>query len=251
MKMNLKGYQWGIVLGMMILIIACKKPEERTCWKGAGEYAEIEYAVDSIRAFHLNKNIKYRFYQDNERKIVVKGGENLIQQVAIDNRDNVLYATNLNNCHFLRNPSDRVEVEIHYPHYDRIYVDPTDSVVFENTITGYNLDIEIRNGGGSLIIDTDLKNKLTLVVSFGAGDFTLSGKAKDAELKIQNNGSANCVDFRATYIFLYQNSTADFFANLDDVLTLAIIDGTGDVFHLGIPKNLTIEGEGNGQLIKL
>ena len=144
-----------------------------------------------------------------------------------------------------------LKLKIHYPHYERIYVDPTDSVVFENTITGYNLDIEIRNGGGSLIIDTDLKNKLTLVVSFGAGDFTLSGKAKDAELKIQNNGSANCVNFRATYIFLYQNSTADFFANLDDVLTLAIIDGTGDVFHLGIPKNLTIEGEGNGQLIKL
>ena len=111
MKMNFKGYQWGLFLGVMILVIACKKPEERTCWKGAGEYAEIEYAVDSIRAFHLNKNIKYRFFQDNERKILVKGGENLIQQVAIDNRDNVLYASNFNRCHFLRDPSDIVEVE--------------------------------------------------------------------------------------------------------------------------------------------
>lgn len=234
-----------------LFLIGCQKPEERTCFKKEGDYAEIELALDSIRAFHLNKNIKYRFYQDDQRKVIIKGGNNLIQQIEIDVRDQVLYASNNNRCRFLRDFEDIIEVEIHYPFYDRIYAEPTDSVVFENTIKAYNLDIEIRNGGGSLKIHTDVKNKLTLVVSYGAGDFTLSGKTKDAELKIQNNGSGNAVNFSATYIFLYQNSTADMFINLDDIYTYAIIDGTGDIFHIGVPKNFKRDGQGVGQMIQL
>lgn len=252
MKMESRMRIWIFIIAVSFLsFISCRKAEERSCFKGTGGYAEQIYSLDSVRAFHLNKNIKYRFYQDNQRKVIVKGGKNLIQQIEIDVRDNVLYATNNNGCRFLRGYDDIIEVEFHYPFYNRIYAEPTDSVVFENTITGYNLDIEMRNGAGSLKIDTDLKNKLTLVVSYGAGDFTLTGKAAQAELKVQNNASANATGFWAKYIYFYQNSTADLFINLGGISTLAVIDGTGDVFYIGVPSNVEREGLGVGEMIQI
>ena len=44
---------------------------------------------------------------------------------------------------------------------------------------------------GSLVIDVNVFS-LSMVVSHGAGDFTLSGKADNAEIKVQNNGGGKC-----------------------------------------------------------
>ena len=89
--------------------------------KVRGDYAEIEIPLDSVRAFHLNEKVRYRFFQDDQRKAVIKGGENLIQHNEIDNRDNVLYVDNRNKCNFFRNADDIVEVEIHYPFYEVLF----------------------------------------------------------------------------------------------------------------------------------
>lgn len=244
-------YRFGFfLLVTCLLIIGCQKSEDRTCFKGAGSYAELEIPLDSVRAFHLNKNIKYRLYQDNQRKVIIKGGKNLVQHIEVDNRDNVLYVDNRNKCNFFRDSEDIVEVEIHYPHYRNFYIDATDSVVFENTLTPNELRVEMRNGGGSLIADVDV-HKISMIVSHGAGDFTLNGRADEAELKVQNNGAANAIGFRSQYVFIYQNSTADLFINLDGSSALIVIDGTGDVFYKYNAGNIESEGAGEGQIIQL
>lgn len=235
---------------LMLFVGACKKSEERSCFKGAGDYTELEIPLDSVRAFHMNEKIRYRFYQDDQRKAIIKGGENLVQHVDIDNRDNVLYVDNRNKCNFFRNSEDIVEVEIHYPYYEVLFFDATDSVVFEDTIISDKLAVEMRDGGGSLKIAVNVFS-LSMVVSHGAGDFTLSGKADNAEIKVQNNGAANAIKFRSDYVFIYQNSTSDCFINLDDVWALIHIDGTGDVFHNGKPKIIDKQGLGEGQIIQL
>ncbi|MFT5821412.1 MAG: hypothetical protein ACI8ZM_002665 [Crocinitomix sp.] len=233
-----------------VLTVSCSKPEDRSCLKGAGEYTEISIPLDSIRAFHLNKKIKYRIFQDDSYKVVIKGGSNLVSQIEFDNRDNVLYVSNHNKCDFLRYPEDLVEVEIHYPYLKDFYVDATDSVVFEGQVRGKSFKVEMRNGGGSLIADVDV-DIISMVVSNGAGDYTLTGKAKEAELKVQNNGTANAIGFRSVYTYIYQNSTADLYINLDNSSALIVIDGTGDVLYKHNAGNIETEGVGSGQIIKL
>ncbi|MCC7453690.1 MAG: DUF2807 domain-containing protein, partial [Crocinitomix sp.] len=151
-----KKVSFFLVLGVIFVLISCEKPADRTCLKSNGSYAEREVLLDSVRHFHLNKNLKYRLYQDDTRKIIIKGGQNLIQHIEVDNRDHVLYVDNRNKCRFLRDASENVEVEIHYPFYKTIFVDATDSVVFMNKITGNYFGVEMRNGGGSLKADVDV-----------------------------------------------------------------------------------------------
>jgi hypothetical protein len=233
-----------------LLITSCEKPENRTCWKGAGDYTEISIPLDSIRAFHLNKKIKYRIYQDDSYKVIIKGGSNLVSQIELDNRDNVLYVDNRNKCDFLRYPEDLVEVEIHYPYLKSFYIDATDSVVFANKVTGKSFRVEMRNGGGSLVADVDV-SIISMVVSNGAADFTLTGKAAEAELKVQNNGTANAIGFRSVYTYIYQNSTADLYINLDNTSAYIVIDGTGDVLYVNKAGNIETDGDGSGQIKKL
>ncbi|NOQ74979.1 MAG: hypothetical protein GQ574_23400 [Crocinitomix sp.] len=239
-----------VAIVLCVVVASCTKAEDRRCLKGAGEYTEFSIPLDSVRAFHLNKNIKYRIYQDNSYKVVIKGGSNLVSQIELDNRDNVLYVDNRNQCNFLRYPQELVEVEIHYPYLKNFYIDATDSVVFANKVISRSLFVEMRNGGGSLIADVDVAI-ISMVVSNGAGDFTLTGKAAEAELKIQNNGSANAIGFRSVYTYIYQNSTADLFINLDNSSALIVIDGTGDVLYKNVAGNIISKGVGSGRIIKL
>lgn len=248
-KRRVLNYSALVVL-LIFLTVSCQKAEDRTCYKSTGEYAELYIPLDSVRAFHLNKNVKYRIHESPERKVVVKGGANLVNHISVDNRDNVLYVTNNNKCNIFRTERDIVEVEIFYPHLNKFFIHPTDSVIFENTVTAYSFDVELRDGGGSLIADVDV-HKINMVVSHGAADFTLTGKAAEAALKIQNNGAANAIGFRSVYTYIYQNSTADLFINLENSSALIVIDGTGDVFYNLEAGNIEREGVGSGQIIKL
>ncbi len=240
-----------MLMTMAFLAVQCQKPAERTCFKSTGEYAELEIPLDSVRHFKLNNHIIYRIYQNNERKVVVKGGENLIQQIDVsDNGDNVLTVTNNNQCDFLRDVDEQVEVEIHYPYYASFYIDPSDSVVFEDTITGGFLDIEIRDGGGSVQLDVDVF-EVAIVVSHGAADYKIGGRAERAALKVQNNGAGDATSFNPAYAYVYQNSTADVFVELGNANALVIIDGTGDVYYIGDAINIESSGSGSGKIIQL
>lgn len=250
MKMTKMKYLLVTVLSLCVLFVSCQKSEDRTCWKGAGDDAELSVGLDSVSHFRLLKNIKYRIYQDNERRLTIKGGENLIKHIGVTRNGYEITVENFNRCNFLRGSETMPEVEIHYPHFNSFFIDPTDSVVFEGTICGDSVGVEMRDGGGSLVMDVDVE-KIAMIVSHGPADFTLTGKADAAELKVQNNGAGNAAYFRSNYVFIYQNSTADISINLDNTWALIVVDGTGHVFYRNKPKVLDREGLGQGQIIQI
>src|SRR5690606_10456878 len=112
------------------------------------------------------------------------------------------------------NASNLVEVEIHYPHYGRFYIEPSDSVIFEETMVCDSLFIELREGGGSMVLDVE-SNFLEVIVSNGTADYNISGFSKRAELKVQHKGYGNASNLKANSYFAYQNSVADLEINLD------------------------------------
>lgn len=229
------------------LIVACNKPEDRACYKGYGEVSEIEYAIDSVKEFKLYKNIKYRFYQDSTRKVVVRTGENILNFIDVQTVDYVTSIHNNNKCHFLRENDKLVEVDIHYPHYRDIYAESTDSIIFMDTLKGDKVGWHLRDGGGTLLLNVDV-NHIVLSVSFGVGNYVVSGQSKYANLSIQNKGRGNALDLKAKFISIYQSSNADLLVNLDSAEVDVLFYGNGDVHFIGVPNSLYVEGVG-GEVI--
>jgi hypothetical protein len=233
-----------------VFVMACKKSEDRACYKSTGDQTEIEVPLDSVHTFKLYKNIKYRIFQDTLRKVVVRGGQNVVNLIQIENESGVVSVHNKNKCNFLRNSEDFIEVEIHYPYLERFYIEPSDSVIFENTITADSLIIELREGGGSARLDVDV-NFFAINVSHGTADYVLSGTANNAEVKIQNNGFADASQFNAGYIFVYNNSTNDLKIDLTNSDAYVVIEGTGDIYYSGNPSAANLNQIGSGSFIKL
>ena len=244
-------YSLFIISSSFVLTFSsCKKSEDRKCYKSTGDPTEIEIPLDSVHTFKLYKNIKYRIFQDTLRKVVVKGGANVVNFIDVENEHGIASIHNENKCNFLRKSEDYVEVEIHYPYLERFYIEPSDSVIFENTITADSLIIELREGGGSALLDVDV-NFFAINVSYGTADYTLSGTANNSEVKNQNNGFADASKFNAGYIFVYSNSTNDLKIDLTNSDALVVIEGTGDIYYSGNPAAANVNQIGSGTFIKL
>lgn len=239
---------FGLVLSM--LISSCKKSDERACFKSTGDESSLTIPLDSVNKFNLYKNLRYEIYQDSGKYIQVKGGENLIQLIDVQNESGLLSVRNTNKCNFLRSSENPVTVEIHYPFYKDFYLEPSDSVIFHNTISADTLRVEIREGGGSARLDVNA-NFLSINVSYGTGDYVLSGNAGNAEVKIQNNGFADASQFNAPFIFVYNNSTGDLKINLENSDAFVVLEGTGDIYYSGDADTVVFNNPGSGSLIKL
>lgn len=238
----------GYISLIILVIFSCKKAEDRNCWKGHGEEATLELPLDSVHTFLLEKRIKYRIFEDDQRKVVIKGGENMVGLIDLSYDEDTLTISDQSKCHFLRDSDRMVEVEIHYPFYHTFYFTPSDSVIFENTIHSDTLIIEMKEAGGIMLLDVD-NYRTDIVVSRGTANYILTGRSDVASIKVQDKGFADATNFTAGYIFGFQNSTSDLYLNLDSASAQILIHGTGDIFYQGQPNALSLEGVGTGKLI--
>ncbi|MBD3638184.1 MAG: DUF2807 domain-containing protein [Crocinitomicaceae bacterium] len=234
---------------LLLVFVSCKKKDERSCWKGNGVDSSLEIPLDSVDTWNMfGSHVKYHIFQDTSRKIVVRGGANLIKLIGVEQDGYDVTVTNNNKCHFLRDPDKIVEVEIHYPHLRRFFFEPSDSVIFEGTVVSDSLIIQIAHAGGSMVLDVDTEFT-KVVVSRGTGNYVLSGNSNIAEVKVQDKGFGDATNFTANSIFVYQNSTADLWVNLEGANAQVDIDGSGDVHALGQPNSLVKNQVGSGQFI--
>ena len=229
-------------------MFSCKKAEDRGCLKSTGKMTELTYSIDSVQEFKLYKGIVYRFYQDDRREVIIKGGKNVIKFINIESINYVTAIRNLNSCDFLRDYDDKITVEIHYPHYNNIYAEPTEPMLFVDTLKGDFTNIELRNGGESLDLNVDIKI-IQLSVSYGTGSININGKANLAKLGIQNLGRINALNLSAPNVSIYQGSATDLLVNFENSNVSVGFNGSGDVRYVGTPNSLNIFGQGDGEVI--
>lgn len=233
---------------IIFFMLACSKSENRSCLKSIGDNSEKIIALDSTTKFILKENITYRIYQDSLNIVKLIGGQNLLNSIDITTENFVTTISNTNKCRFLRGYRDKVIAEIHYSNFQNIYAEPTDSLSFIDEVSLKSLNLEIRDGGG--FTDLNFRGEfLSIVVSNGVGNYRLRGFANQAEVKVQNNGYGNAEGFKANQLFLYQNSTADLYANIDSSSVYMVIDGTGNLFCTGNPLNSELVKSGDGEFI--
>lgn len=241
--------KYVVFISTILLLVACKKATQRACLKSYGAESQLEIPIDSVSNFMLYKNLNYHIYQDTLRKIIIRGGANVIQMVDVRNISGELSIQNKNKCNFLRDYDKHIQVEIHYPFYHRIYSETEDSLVFEETIYSSYLYVDQALGGGNVILHME-GGTLVLIARNGVGSYEVSGHVNHADLRIQNGASGNARQLKSPHFELDHNSTGKLFVNLDSAQAIVSIKGTGDVFYSGDPDTIIVNQTGVGEIVK-
>lgn len=239
-----------ISIGLFVVsLIACQKAEDRSCWKSAGEESSLEIAVESFDKLKLHEQLQYVLIQDTVEKIVVFGGENLLNFVKTDVTDKLLDISNENKCKFLRSYKKKLKVEIHFKELINIHFEGTDSLTNVGTLELGWFTFLIRDGAGSVKLNFNAED-IHATITHGWGDFEFSGITKKASLYIQSNGYCDTYGLEVldslTVVSKSQGTTK---INVNGAKLKAQIDGDGDILYKGTPLSIKLNKYGNGELV--
>lgn len=234
---------------MGLVLIACKKSEDRACVKSAGEDAELEHTVDSFNKLDIGSNFKVILVQDTVEKVIVRGGKNLINFIHLDVTDGKLTIENENKCNFLRSYKHVVEVEIHLINLINVLFKGTKELTCSNQLNLPYLTFEIQEGAGKCKLNLNCYS-LFLGSGFGWGNYEVVGQTNYLKVNFRDNGFGDLYGLQvldsATII---SSSSERMKINLDGAEARVETSSYGDIWYIGTPTFLEYFQYGEGELI--
>ena len=234
---------------VMTLFLSCKKPNQRKCFKSEGESIFKEINLPSFDHLLLKENIEFVLIQDTIEKIIIEGGENLVDFISATVDNNVLKIENLNKCNFLRYNSSKIKVHIHFKTLFELQFEGTESLICKDTLNLSWFSLFVRDGGGSVDLLLNASH-LYSTISNGYGDFTISGNVNNADLYFQTTGYGDTYGLNVQdtlSIISYTPSVCK--VNSEASFLKADIRGMGDIWYKGVPDSINLIKTGTGNLI--
>ncbi len=233
-----------------IMILACKKKEDRSCWKVAGEPTSKIVELDHFYSLFLGPHLEYTLIQDTVEYMELLGAENLLNHVTATLEGDKLTINNTNKCNFLRSYKKKdIHVKLHFIAINNIEFQGTQPLRSEGVLNIPYFTFLIMDGAGpvDLTINSDA---ISGTVGHGYGDFTLHGNTKYANFSVNSNGYCDTRDLViADSIDIISNTSVLSRFNVQNVQTRIEIKNTGNVEYFGLPSSLEIVRFGTGEVL--
>ena len=241
--------QLVVYIFILSIVAACKKPEERTCFKRTGEIDTLELTLGSFDKLFLHEHLEYELIQDSLDKVVLVGGKNLLGEIQLTVTEKLLDISNHNRCNFLRDYQKKVKAEIHFTNIINIHFEGTETLVNRDTLQFDWLTFLIRDGAGPVKLNFNAQY-VNAIVSHGWGDFTFKGKVNHANLNVRSNGYCDTYGMKVLdSLTVISNTQGSVRVNANGAKLKAQTEADGNILYKGAPSSIQFNQIGSGSLI--
>ncbi len=231
------------------IFISCKKSQDRSCWKATGGMTTKEIQLNSFDKLYMGPHLKYRLVQDTVNKVLLIGGNNLVNFIETSVSDNKLTIKNKNKCNFLRSYDKIVMVEIHFVKLINILFEGTEEVICANTLNTDYFTLAIRDGAGTFNLDLNAIN-FNFIVTHGWGNFNFTGNVNFLSMNVRGNGFGDAYGLNVQDSIHAISSTVETFRiNADNCLLRSQTHESGDIYYKGYPTFIEHYSYGDGKLV--
>ena|SRR6218665_3709027 len=240
------------VLVLVLVCFSCKKAEDRSCFKFWGEEKTIEIPLEDFDKLFLNAHLEYELVQDSTDKLVIIGGENVVNKVEWSiSDDKVLSLSNKNKCNFLRNERKIIKVEIHYTNIYNIHFEGTEPLTTRGKLKTNYFVLFIRDGAGPVTMDLDCISVFA-DISHGWGNYTLTGKTEYATIGARSNGFADTRGLTVNQsIYVAHESSGKIKVNCGSLQLDGYLKSNGNIEYVGSPSLVNVLDTGDGEVVKI
>jgi hypothetical protein len=239
------------IIVVLSILIACKKAEDRSCFKTVGAETTKEIYTAGFNQLHLKEHIIYTLVQDTVEKIVLTGGKNLLNLIDIQVADNILEIKNSNRCNFLRTYKKKVRAEVHFKDLINIDFEGTEELTNKDTLNLKWFFILIKNGAGPVKLNVNATS-IDALISHGFGDFTFNGVTSNANFNIRSNGFCDVYGLKVKDSLTVISATPGTLkVNAQNTVFKAQIEADGNILYKGKAKNVSLNKLGKGNLINV
>jgi hypothetical protein len=236
---------------LIITLISCKKEEDRICLKSSGNLDSLVLFTDSFNKLFLHEHLVFELVQDSIDKVVITGGENLIQHVAVTVTDGTLDIVNRNKCSFLRSYNKKIKVRIHFKSLINMHLEITEPMSNIGKMKFDWLTFLLKDGSGSVNLQFDAQ-AIFATISHGWGDFTFTGSTRYANLNMRSNGYCNLYGMNvADSVTIISNTQGSVKISANGIKLKAQTLSDGNIYYKGIPSSIQFDRFANGELIQV
>ncbi len=245
----MKGFsQLLFILGLFVLT-NCKKPENRSCWKGSGKLVTKMIALPSFQSMELHQRLQIQLVQDSSEFLEVQAGENLQNFIEWSVVDGKLEIWNRNKCTFLRYKTGDVKVIIHFKTLSKLIYWGSELLESSDTIQADYLDVLMNDGAGDLDLSVHA-NAINVVNPHGFSSISIKGFCKFLRLDIDGYGTFDTRNLTVNdSIAVMYASNGSSYLDANNVKIKAELSSSGNVFYQGVPTLIQKMRYGSGDLI--
>lgn len=210
--------------------------------KGNTEIVTKEINVSSFVRLHLLTSGTVEVFQADEEKVIIEADRNLLRYFEVINSGRTLYLSSEGK---LNKPRFTVcNVKVFLRNINTIDISHEDATVIckEGIKSSFPVNIKIREARA---VSLSVESPFLSLLHQASGNVTLSGKCRQATLKVQGEGMLDAGSLRVEELQLRHMSGADVKVHADQLIEINQL-GDGPICYSGsgILRDISIKGEG-------
>ena len=234
---------------LLLLIAGCSSAED--CFKKAGNETQRQFEVAPFTKIIVGERIAMVIKQADEARVVVKAGENFVDDVKVVVTDGALRLTDESGCNMVRG-YESITVFVDAPNVEEIYSNTgrpikSDGVLTYPVLRLYAMDFFGGVGTGNFYLEID--NLQTVVENNYVAGYYLTGHTNELLLNFYDgNGRFEGKDFHAESIKIFHRGANDMIVHPLQSLS-GDIYSTGNLISKNNPAQLDVREHYTGRLI--
>jgi hypothetical protein len=246
----MKVLKVALILIFFFQVTSCKKPENRSCSKGAGSSISKIISLPDFQQIEIHQRLKIELIQDTVSFMEVTAGENLVNFIDWTIVDGKLEIWNRNKCPFLRYKKDDLTLKIHFTALSKLIYWGSELLTSKDTIQTNHLDVLMNDGAGDLDL-TVIANSINVVNPHGFSNISLGGTCDFLRLDIDGYGRFDTRQMLVSdSISVMYASNGISYLTTNQVKLKAELSSTGDIWFYGQPSVIHKMRYSTGDLIQ-
>ncbi|WP_395043917.1 GIN domain-containing protein [Flavobacterium sp.] len=243
-----------LIISVLAIFISCSKPLD--CIESSGAMVIKEYEVSEANYFHsiyVFKGIGVIVKQGTEYKVQVKTGENLLENISVEFKEDGLYLKDNSSCNWVRDYGQTV-VYVTTPMLDFLnLVSKTEQNIDSDGVLTHNIvrlnSMDLGAGAGTNDFHIQVNNYQLVIENNNVSRFYISGQTGESLLNFYDgNGKIDASNLISQTINVFHRGSNDMTVNPIQSITGKMVS-TGNVILKNNPTIVNIEQLYEGKII--
>lgn len=244
---QLNFFKVTIAILLLFHIVSC----EKNAFFNAGENVSQEILLDKmISSIEVNTMLDITLVQDSINKAIVTCGENLLSDINIFVKDDILHLNNTIKYNWSRS-YEKVKLELHLISIPQLNIRKPAYITTRDTFKTNEFFLIDWGEFTKVDVTLDVNSCAIDVSSDDFGHYTVRGKAVSAKFYGKGSSFIYANELRAQNCTVKQLSIGDIYINVSNVLRVSLLS-SGNIYYSGNPNNVVIDKcSSTGKLIHI
>ena len=228
-----------LALGCLVAFASCKKAPLTI-----GKTVVETRVLPDFSEVQINDNINLALVHSDTCYIVITTGENIIDNITSEVRDNKLTISNTSTFDWIRPYDYELHATLYYKDITKLVFSSSGTLETTNQFNDPDNDtmywLEVDGGSGDIDILVNECKNLHFLYQYGTSRVTMHGINNDnIHIDKHSYGIFDARDYQAKYVEVHNRSVGDCYIWATDAIN-AKIDHLGDIYYKGDPENIQI-----------